>query len=38
MTGAAGGIGSAIARRLASDRFRVALADRDETGLAGLAG
>jgi 3-oxoacyl-[acyl-carrier protein] reductase len=35
--GAAGGLGSAIARKLAAERVRVVLADRDEAALRSLA-
>lgn len=38
LTGAAGGIGSAIARSLANDGAHLALVDRDEQGLTALAG
>ena len=37
VTGAAGGIGQATARRLASEGARLALADRDAAGLKALA-
>lgn len=37
LTGAAGGIGQAIARRFTAEGARLALADRDEDGLAALA-
>lgn len=37
LTGAAGGIGSALARAFAAAGARLALVDRDETGLAALA-
>ncbi len=38
VTGAAGGIGRAIVRRLASDGARVVLADIDEAGAKAAAG
>ncbi len=38
VSGAAGGIGGATARRFASGGWGVALADRDAAGLAALAG
>jgi short-subunit dehydrogenase len=37
VTGAAGGIGRALATRLARDGWTLAIADRDEAGLAGVA-
>lgn len=38
VTGGAGGIGSAICRRLVADGYRVAIADRDEAAAMRLAG
>lgn len=38
VTGAGAGLGSAIARRLAQDGFRLALVDRDRAGIDALAG
>ena len=38
LTGAAGGIGSALARAFAAEGARLALVDRDEAGLSALAG
>src|SRR5688572_4139888 len=37
LTGAAGRMGQAVARRLAWEGYALALVDRDEAGLAGLA-